>query len=205
MVQLGRIPDYVGRWKLSSFGHLTSSAWQVTQNAPEHIRNAMTRLGDDYRRKGDIAVHITAEIEPGATLKGPIIVGARCFVSSSSLLRGGIFLDEDCIVGPGVELKTSFMFKGSKVAHLSFVGDSILGSDVNVEAGAIIANYRNELPDKTIRIALGGETIDTGIDKFGALVGDGSRIGANAVIAPGALLAKMSRIGRLSLVDQRPQ
>ena len=96
------------------------------------------------------------------------------------------------------------MFAGSKLAHLNFVGDSIIGADVNIEAGAIIANYRNELESPNIRIAYQGQVIDTGVAKFGALVGDGSRIGANAVIAPGALLERGSIVGRLQLIDQKP-
>ncbi len=198
------IADYVERWVTSPFSQSVQVPWLLTDRAPEYIRAAVKQLDQAYRLVGDAAVHQTAQIESGAVIKGPVIIGPRCFVSGSALLRGGVFLDEDCIVGPAVELKTTFMFKGSKVAHLSFVGDSILGSDVNLEAGSMIANYRNELADKRIRIAWNGGVMDTGIVKFGAIVGDGSRVGANAVIAPGALLPKDSRVGRLVLVDQYP-
>jgi bifunctional N-acetylglucosamine-1-phosphate-uridyltransferase/glucosamine-1-phosphate-acetyltransferase GlmU-like protein len=197
------VADYIARW--SAFPLPALAPWVATTGAPDFIAALIPDLGPDWRLTGDAAVHATASVEPGATIKGPAIVGPRCFVSGSALLRGGVFLDEDCIVGPACELKTSFMFRGSKVAHLSFVGDSILGSDVNVEAGAVLANYRNELSDKRIRIRLDGRVIDTGVDKFGALVGDGARIGANAVIAPGAILAKAARVPRLGLVDQHPQ
>src|SRR5262249_52825454 len=108
-----------------------------------------------------------------------------------------------CVIGPNAELKTSFLFRGAKLAHLNFVGDSILGEAVNVEAGAVIANRRNECEDRRIRIRVGRDVIDTGVETFGALVGDRSRIGANAVVAPGALLAPDSVVPRLALVDQR--
>ncbi|MFN3960771.1 MAG: hypothetical protein ACK4NP_12770 [Parvularculaceae bacterium] len=75
-------------------------------------------------------------------------------------------------------------------------GPAIIGDGANIEAGAVIANHRNEQTDKRIRIRAGAEIIDTGVDKFGTLVGDGARIGANAVIAPGAV------VPRLALVDQ---
>jgi len=97
------------------------------------------------------------------------------------------------------------MFAGSKLAHMNFVGNSIIGADVNVEAGAIIANHRNEREDCNIRIVYHGLVIDTGVDRFGALVGDGSRLGANAVIAPGALLEPGLIVGRLQLIDQKPE
>lgn len=140
----------------------------------------------------------------GATIKGPVIIGPGSFISASALLRGGVFIDENCIVGPAVELKTTFMFSGSKAAHLNFIGDSIVGSDVNLEAGSMVANYRNELSDKTIRIVQADGVIDTGVEKFGALIGDGTRVGANAVIAPGAVLNRGARVPRLGLVDQHP-
>ncbi|QNQ08442.1 hypothetical protein [Sphingomonas alpina] len=198
------VSHHVERWVASPFGVADGAPWTIIHDAEALIRSALSGLGPDYGVQGDIAVHASATVEPGAVLKGPAIIGPRCFVATGAYLRGGVYLDEDCIVGPGAELKTSFMFKGSKIAHLNFVGDSILGAGVNVEAGAIIANYRNEQDDKRIRILFQGETIDTGVDKFGALLGDGTRIGANAVIAPGAILPPNTRIGRLQLVDQSP-
>lgn len=194
--------DFIARWRTAGFD--AAAPWTATSAAPALIAKAISRLDDSFRRHGESAIHRTAEVEPGAVLKGPVIVGPRCFVSSSALLRGGVFLDEDCIVGPCVELKTTFMFSGSKAAHLNFIGDSILGSGVNVEAGAMIANYRNELDDKRIRILFEGAPLDTGVDKFGALAGDDVKIGANAVIAPGAILRPGTRVARLSLVDQKP-
>lgn len=137
-------------------------------------------------------------------LKGPAIIGPHAFIGANAYLRGGAFVDQGCVVGPCCELKSSFLFQGAKLAHLNFVGDSLLGTDVNIEAGAIIANHRNELADKQIRIRWQGETVDTGVSKFGALVGNGAKVGANAVIAPGALLAPGTQVPRLGLVDQHP-
>jgi UDP-N-acetylglucosamine diphosphorylase / glucose-1-phosphate thymidylyltransferase / UDP-N-acetylgalactosamine diphosphorylase / glucosamine-1-phosphate N-acetyltransferase / galactosamine-1-phosphate N-acetyltransferase len=151
---------------------------------------------------------ITAQSENivrGAILKGPLILGPRYFVASGAYLRGGNWVDQDCIFGPGAELKSSFMFGGSKLAHFNFVGDSILGTNVNLEAGSVICNYRNERPHKEILVRNGGTLQRTGCEKFGALVGDGSRIGANAVLAPGALLPKASIVRRTELCDQERQ
>lgn len=198
------IRAYVSRWSVVSFGNDMASPWSITQAAPRLLCEAMTSLGAEYHFDRDVAVHASAKIEAGATIKGPAIIGPRSFVSGSALLRAGVFIDEDCIIGPAVELKTTFMFSGSKAAHLNFIGDSIIGSDVNLEAGSMVANYRNELSDKTIRIVLGDQVIDTGVEKFGALIGDGTRVGANAVIAPGAVLNRDARVPRLGLVDQHP-
>lgn len=190
--------------------------WSVTSTLAELVLAAIPNLGPDYRREGHFARHKTATIEPGASIKGPAIIGPRCFIASTALLRGGVLLDQDCIIGPSCELKTAVMLRGSKLAHLNFVGDSIIGHDVNIEAGAMIANYRNEKSDKRIRIVVpsdpvsvsafgpAGTIIDTGVDKFGAVVGDHTRIGANAVIAPGAIVAPGTIVRRLELIDQGP-
>ena len=86
---------------------------------------------------------------------------------------------------------------------MNFVGDSIIGADVNIEAGVIIANYRNELESRNIRIGYREQVINTGVGKFGALVGDGSRIGANAVIAPGGVIG--TRFDRWATSTDRPK
>lgn len=182
--------------------YANQTPWYLTTNALAIVRELMTASDDGYALYGEAMIHRSASVEPGALIKGPAFIGPNCFVASSALIRGGCWLERDCILGPGVELKTSFMFAGSKAAHLNFIGDSVIGADVNVEAGAMIANYRNERAEKRIRVETAEGMIDTGVDKFGALVGDGVRIGANAVIAPGALLKPETIVARLALIDQ---
>ncbi len=197
-----RIADFTRAFAATPLGALAEATpWSVTSNLEQLIGEAITGLPPAYRVSGLQAVHESANIEEGATLKGPLIIGGQCFVARTAYLRGGVFMDEGCIAGPGAELKSTIMLKGSKLAHLNFVGDSILGLDVNIEAGAIIANYRNEQPDKHIRFNYHGALIDTGVDKFGAIVGDHARIGANAVVAPGAALELGAIVPRLALVD----
>ncbi|QEU03579.1 DapH/DapD/GlmU-related protein [Pseudomonas oryzihabitans] len=141
-------------------------------------------------------------VEAGAVLKGPVIIGPGTLVAAGAYLRGGVHLGAHCVVGPACELKSSLLLDGSKLAHFNFVGDSLIGSGVNLEAGAIVANYRNESDGAVIRIRHGDRVIETGVIKFGALIGDNCRLGANAVIAPGALLSPGTRVARLELVDQ---
>jgi bifunctional N-acetylglucosamine-1-phosphate-uridyltransferase/glucosamine-1-phosphate-acetyltransferase GlmU-like protein len=198
------IEDFVASWQQSGLADRDLLPWEATSRAAELVHRALGRLGAGYRLDGDKAIHTSATVEPGAIVKGPAIVGPNAYLAAGAYLRGGVFLDADCIVGPACELKTTFMFRGSKVAHLSFVGDSIIGSGVNIEAGAVVANYRNEMDLKRIRILWQGAVIDTGVDKSGALIGDDVRIGANAVVAPGALLSPGFRLARLGMVDQHP-
>jgi bifunctional N-acetylglucosamine-1-phosphate-uridyltransferase/glucosamine-1-phosphate-acetyltransferase GlmU-like protein len=181
-------------------GHDTP--WAITFHLDRLIRERLARMGAEYETRGEIAVHRSAVIESHAILKPPCVIGPGCLVAAHAYLRGGVFLGESAIVGPSVEVKSSILLKGAKVAHLSFVGDSILGSFVNIEAGAVLANYRNERAEKEIQVAIDGEKRPTGVEKFGALVGDRSRIGANAVLAPGTILEPDSVVARLALVDQ---
>lgn len=199
-----RISDFLSDWRSSIFADSTEVPWEATSQAEKLISDRIAVLDSDFMVQGTIAVHKTAVVESTAVLKGPIIIGKEAFVAANSYLRGGVFIDSHCIVGPSCELKTTFMFAGSKVAHLSFVGDSIIGAQANIEAGAIIANYRNERTDRSIQIAWSGRVIETGVDKFGALIGDNTRVGANAVVAPGAVINNNSILPRLSLFDQSP-
>lgn len=203
MTDIG-IHEYVPAWANSPFSGDNIAPWLAVEKAETIIRNALGKVGDEYRMAGEFMIHRTATVEAGVILKGPGIIGARCYVAAGSYLRGGTYLADNCIIGPCSELKSSFMFSGSKLAHLNFVGDSIIGSGVNIEAGAIVANYRNELIDKVIRIKFEAAVIETNVDKFGALIGDNVRIGANAVVAPGALIEPGTKIGRLELFDQYP-
>lgn len=198
-----RLRDYIASAAQSPLApYLDHAPWTLTTNAGDIVRQLVAACDDGYAINGDIAIHKSATLEPGGAIKGPAIIGPECFIASTALVRGGCWLERGCIIGPAAELKTSFVFAGSKLAHLNFVGDTILGSDVNIEAGAMVANYRNERADKRIRIASANRVIDTGVEKFGAIVGDGSRIGANAVIAPGAILAPRTIVARLALIDQ---
>jgi NDP-sugar pyrophosphorylase family protein len=99
-------------------------------------------------------------------------------------------------------VKTSIIFENSAIAHFNYIGDSIIGKNVNFEAGSITANHYNERNNKRILVKIKTKIIDTNIEKFGALVGDDCKIGANAVLSPGTILEKKSIVKRLELIEQ---
>jgi NDP-sugar pyrophosphorylase family protein len=178
-------------------------AWRLTADLARFIERLIASLDPSaFRNSAGVFVHREATIEPGAIIKPPAIISAECFVASTAYMRGGVFLDRGVTIGPGCELKSTIVFDSSTLAHLNFVGDSIVGSDVNLEAGAVLANHFNERPEQEIVLHVGGQSIRTGVLKFGALIGDHSRIGANAVLSPGTVLAPKSVVARLTLVDQ---
>jgi len=166
------------------------------------IREALKDLRQGYILSGDVAIHTEAIVESPAVIKGPAIVSRGCLVAAGAYLRQGVFLDEDVVIGASCEITRTLVFHRSRIAHLNFIGDSLVGEDVNIEAGAIVANHWNERQDKRIKVVMAGVVHETGTVKFGAVIGDRSRIGANAVTSPGTILEPDSVVSRLQLVDQ---
>jgi UDP-N-acetylglucosamine diphosphorylase / glucose-1-phosphate thymidylyltransferase / UDP-N-acetylgalactosamine diphosphorylase / glucosamine-1-phosphate N-acetyltransferase / galactosamine-1-phosphate N-acetyltransferase len=176
--------------------------WLLTSKTTEIVAEVLSSLSREYKIVDGIAIHKTAKIESNVTVKAPAIIGPNSFIAANCYLRGGVFLLSDNSIGPGCEIKSSFIFPKSNLAHFNFIGDSIIGSGVNFEAGSITANYYNERANKEITVLIGNKMIDTHLTKFGALVGDGTKIGANAVLSPGTILPMLSIVKRLELVEQ---
>ena len=176
--------------------------WVIVDHLCETLGSIIDTLDEDYDIKDGVAVHKTAVIGHNVTIKAPAIISANCFVGSNSYLRGGVFLAPEAKVGISCEVKTSVLLEGSAIAHFNFIGDSIIGHDVNIEAGAILCNHYNERKDDTVFVHVEGMRISTGLHKFGSLVGDCCRIGANAVLSPGTLLLPNTIVKRLELIEQ---
>lgn len=194
------LSSYLCHW--SSLFVTSELPWYMTNHADGIISRKIDTLNSDYVINGNVAIHKSAIIEEHVIMKGPIIISANSFVGAHAYLRGGVFLGEDVSIGPGCEIKSSFIMPQSALAHFNFAGDSIIGSEVNMEAGSIIANHHNDREDKAIDVIIDGKRIKTNVEKFGALVGDHSKIGANAVLSPGTILSPKSIVGRLELVNQ---
>ena len=176
--------------------------WQVIADLSNIIEKIIPQLDENYLVNEGIAIHRTAVMEAGVICKPPVIIGPGCFVAAHAYLRGAVYLANEVTIGPGCEIKTSILCHHSAVAHFNFIGDSIIGSHVNMEAGSLIANHYNERIDKTILVLFRGSITDTGVTKFGALVADHCKIGANAVLSPGTILEKATVVKRLQLIEQ---
>lgn len=174
-----------------------SPAWAALATLPNLVSQAVATIGPGYVVRGGTAVHESAFVHELAELVPPIVIGPGCRVARGALARDGVMLVRDVVVGPGSEVARTIVHEGSALAHFNFVGDSIIGANVNLEAGAIIANHFNERSDTRISVSVGGREVPTGLTKFGAVVGDGARIGANAVVGPGALVPPRQVVPRL--------
>ena len=186
----------------SWLGQEDKMPWEIIEDLDDLVKKQIQTLGKDYKINNGLAVHKTAIVEQGVVLKGNIIISENCFIGANAYLRGPIFLGSTVKIGPGCEIKESVILDDTATAHFNYVGNSIIGCKVNFEAGSICANHFNERKDKNIFVLYKGELLDTKSEKFGSLVGDHCKVGANAVLSPGTLLEKFSIVKRLELVNQ---
>jgi len=143
-------------------------------------------VSDDAELRGAVLVEDGATIEPGVVIEGPVYVEAGATVGPNAYVRGATYLGSDAHVGNGVEIKNSVIRRGTNVPHLSYVGDSVLGQDVNFGAGTNVANLRHDGAD--VHVTVKGERTSTGRRKFGVVVGDGVKTGINTSLEPGVTL-----------------
>ncbi len=127
-------------------------------------------------------------LEDGAMIKGPAIIGRNCQIRHNAYIREQVIIGDDCVVGNSCELKNALLFNHAVVPHLNYVGDSILGHRAHLGAGVILSNVKS-LPGN-IMVECDGRRLDTGLRKFGALVGDGAEVGCNSVLNPGSVLGR---------------
>ena len=149
-----------------------------------HVNKA--EVGEFCSIKGNYFIDEGTVIHPNVTIEGPVMIGKNVEIQSGALIRPGSIIGDNCVVGHGSEIKNTIMQNKSKVASLAFAGDTILGKSTRIGSGIILANRRFD--QKNIVIKINGEKIDSGRDFFGAIVGDSSRIGANAATLPGTMI-----------------
>jgi NDP-sugar pyrophosphorylase family protein len=135
-------------------------------------------------------------VEPGVVIKGPAYIGSNTLVRHGAYVRERVLVGDNCVVGHATEIKDSIMLDGAHAAHFAYVGDSILGNKVNLGAGTKLANLK--LDGSNVKVSVGGQLFDTGLRKFGAIVGDRVQIGCNAVSNPGTMLAPDSMVYALA-------
>ena len=133
-----------------------------------------------------------------AYTSGKMIMGESCHVSDSAHIREGVILGNNVTIGHAVELKNCIILNGAAVAHLSYIGDGIVGNQVNIAGGAMLANFR--LDKQHVRVKAESGSIDTGLEKFSAVIGDDASVGANSVINPGTILGKRCLVYPLTSV-----
>lgn len=136
---------------------------------------------------GNYAIGEGTVIYPGVVIEGPVYIGKNVKIMPGAYVRPGTIVGDKCVIGFNSEVKNSIIQNGAKIASLAFVGDSILGKSARIGSGVITANRRFDQQNIKIKQE-NGEKIDSGVDFFGCILGDYSRIGANSVTSPGTLI-----------------
>lgn len=150
-------------------------------------------LPPDVHLAGDrIVIGAGSRVASGATLEGPIFVGRDVQIRAGAYLRGGCWIGDGCVIGAHTEVKRAILLPGAKAPHQNYVGDSILGRGVNLGAGTILSNFRHD--GGIVSIPLADARLDTGRRKLGALLGDGTLTGCNAVLHPGVIVGRDTQI-----------
>lgn len=154
---------------------------------------------DEYDRVGDdVLIAKDAEIASTATIEGPTVIGRKAKVRPGAYIRGAVLVGDDAVVGNSTEIKNAIVFDGVQIPHYNYVGDSILGYRAHMGAGAIASNFR--LDHGNVTLKLGGEKRDTGLRKFGVLLGDFAEVGCGSVLNPGTIVGRETVIYPLSSV-----
>lgn len=142
--------------------------------------------------EGQVWIHPSVKLPAYCTLIGPLWIGAKTQIRPGAFVRGNLIAGESGVLGNACEFKNCLLMDGVQVPHFSYVGDSILGNGAHLAAGAICSNLRLDQGPVPVRTAEG--VFDTGLRKFGAILGDKAEVGCNAVLNPGTLLGKRSLV-----------
>lgn len=168
------------------------------------IKNGILEIGatlssEEYDKVGeDIWIAKTAKVAPTASINGPAIIGKDAEVRHCAFIRGSAIVGEGAVVGNSTELKNVILFNKVQVPHYNYVGDSILGFKSHMGAGSITSNVKS---DKTLVTVNAGELkMETGLKKFGAILGDNVEVGCNSVLNPGTVIGRNANVYPLSMV-----
>lgn len=174
--------------------------WEALPKIGDFIREIGKALPDELyeQREENVWIARSAKIYPNNYIAGPCIIGERTEVRPGAFIRGNALVGNDCVVGNSTELKNVILFNHVQVPHYNYVGDSVLGFYSHMGAGSITSNVK---ADKTLVHVKGQEfDIDTGLKKFGAMLGDHVEIGCNCVLNPGSVIGSNSNVYPVSMV-----
>jgi NDP-sugar pyrophosphorylase family protein len=168
-------------------------AWDALKKIESYIKTNLARglqnkcdgvafIGDD------VSIGEGTVLEDGVMIKGPAIIGRNCQIRHNAYIRENVIIGDGCVVGNSTEIKNSLLFNSAAAPHFNYVGDSILGYKAHLGAGVKISNFK--LFPGNITVEIDGKPFDTGLRKFGALLGDGAEVGCNAVLNPGSIIGR---------------
>ena len=176
-----------------------SHPWDVLPLIKEFILKLIPTLGDEYEEVDEnVYVHKEAKVAKSACIVGPTIICKGAEIRHCAYIRGSVIVGENSIVGNSTEVKNAIIFNNVQCPHYNYVGDSVLGEYAHTGAGVILSNVKSD--KKNIKITMNGEVIETGLRKFGAIIGDHVEVGCNSVLCPGTVIFPNTNIYPLTRV-----
>lgn len=172
-------------------------AWEALKKIKSYIAANLRRErhhkseGDSYIGP-DVFIGEGTVVEYGAMIKGPAIIGRNCQIRHNAYIRDEVIVGDNCVIGNSCEFKNSLLFNNAQVPHFSYVGDSIFGYKAHLGAGVKISNIK--LVPGNVTVEIDGVPQDTGLRKFGVLLGDHTDVGCNSVLNPGSIIGRGSVI-----------
>ena len=180
------------------------SAFLYPWEALLHIKDFIVEIGSELnsseyeQREGSVWIHKTATIAPSASIGSFVIIGENANIRHGAYIRENAIVGSGAVVGNSTELKNVILFDNAQVPHYNYVGDSILGYKSHMGAGAITSNLKNDRSN--ISIIFEDSRVETGLRKFGAILGDDVEVGCNSVLNPGSVIGAGSWVYPLSFV-----
>ena len=174
--------------------------WEALKDIKDYILRCGALLDRDefLHPQEDVWIHKSANVFPSAYIGGPCIIGAGTEVRHCAFIRGSALIGENCVVGNSTELKNVILFDNVQVPHYNYVGDSILGYKSHMGAGSITSNVKSD--KMPVKVHFEDKDVETGIKKFGAMIGDCVEVGCGSILNPGTVIGKNSNIYPLSSV-----
>ena len=174
--------------------------WEVLPKIKEFIIEFGKKLDkEEYNEVSEnIWVAKSAKVAPTAFIAAPAIIGKNAEIRHCAFIRGSAIIGENTVVGNSTEVKNSIFFNNAKAPHYNYVGDSILGYKAHMGAGSITSNVKSD--ETLVVVKNGNESIETGLKKFGCMVGDNVEVGCGSVLNPGSVVGRKTNIYPLSSV-----
>ena len=200
-------PDNMRAGSLFSPGHTAAWKylielewpWEALPLIASYVREIAEKLDISVYEKhpDNVFIHKTATVAPSAFLGKNIIIGANTEVRHNAFVRNDVIVGENAVIGNSTELKNVILFDNVQVPHFNYVGDSILGYKSHLGAGVITSNVKSD--SSPVSVSCGETRIETGLKKFGAILGDNVEIGCNAVMNPGTVIGPKTTVYPLSM------
>jgi NDP-sugar pyrophosphorylase family protein len=169
--------------------HAWTALAKIAEYLAAHLKPGLHNRCDGVAYIGEkVFIGEGTLIEDGAMIKGPAIIGRNCEIRHNAYIRENVIVGDNCVVGNACEVKNSLLFNHAVAPHFNYIGDSILGFKAHLGAGVKISNVK--LTPGNIRVEWESQQHDTGLRKFGALIGDFAEVGCNAVLNPGSILGR---------------